>query len=148
MKRCLVCGYRIDPAAGRTHPACDDNDDARDIRTAHRKWQVGGCLPHRHGVLLGQDGIERALAGHPGDKVRGMAILRQAAERHETLSADTVRERLDDNEIPHSLNAGLFSTAEADGWLVKLGEVRSGGLTAHGKKIITYRSRVYRAAAS
>lgn len=83
---------------------------------------------------------QRVLERH---KERGVQIIHDAAKRLRALSADDVRADFLAAGIPPSSNGGIWSAAVARGWVTPVDERKSGGRSAHGKKIATYASTCY-----
>ncbi len=92
---------------------------------------------------IGARARARALADNPEARARGLQIIEAAARRDKFLSADTTRADFDAAGIPPKLNGGIWLAAEAHQIVTSVGERPSGGQSAHGKKIATYRSLVY-----
>lgn len=130
---CRACGTRIDPAAGEIHPLCEPGVMAdfrrADVRTA---------------LAAGNQGKRRALRNDSAARTMGLQLIRAVAARLEYLSADDLR----DTFLAAGINitkaaGGLWSAAVAAEIVEKVGET-TGGESAHGKPIHTYRSLIYK----
>lgn len=120
------------------HPgyACTGRVWRYDVGAAEREH----ARLRRAGATLRECGMAAAAAAHPAARELALTILHRAAQAHEVLSADTIRDDLDAADVPGKLRGPLWATAEAHGWVEKVDEQPSGGESAHGKKINWYRS--------
>lgn len=79
----------------------------------------------------------------PKQRAAAYQIIRDEAAASPTLTADTVRERMNIAQIDNSARTAAFRKAVAEGLLEPDGEVRSTHPATHGKKIVRYRSRSF-----
>lgn len=130
---CKVCGTVIDPVSAPVHPLCEPGVMAQ-FRAADR----------RAALEAGQNGRRRALRNDPAARQIGLQLIRTAAARKEYLSAHDLRETFLAAGINITKAAGgLWSAAVAAEIVEKVGET-TGGESAHGKPIHTYRSLIYK----
>lgn len=119
------------------HPSCVP-EIAADFRASDRRAREA----RRRGEL----GRARAAANHPEAKERGLQIIRAAAETHEYVSANTVRDDMEAADVPLTkLSGALWTIAARRGWIEHASD-ETGGRTANGKPVHVYRSKLYRGA--
>ncbi|HET6914897.1 MAG TPA: hypothetical protein VFH56_02290, partial [Acidimicrobiales bacterium] len=86
------------------HPSCVP-EIAADFRASDRRAREA----RRRGEL----GRARAATSHPEAKERGLQIIRAAAETHEYVSANTVRDEMEAADVPLTKLSGALWTIAA-----------------------------------
>lgn len=133
---CRTCGTRlaVDLFGDGMHATCDPES-----RSALRRAESS----RRAGMAAGRAGMARAVRADARGARVGLAIIRKAAHCHRLLSADVVREDMDAAGIRPQQRGGLWQAAVRDQIVEPHSSVPSGGESAHGKEIRTYRSLVF-----
>lgn len=139
LQTCTACGYRIDPAAGTIHPACEPGV-AETFRYAARA--------RNEARQAGERGKQAALNRDPGTRAFALNELRALTYRQRLVSADDLGDYFDAAGVPGEMRAGLWATAKARGWVEPVEEFPSERPTTHGKKITRYLSKNYRPGAA
>jgi hypothetical protein len=126
---CSVCGWPIDPVAGRTHPACDPTPEAEEIRTRHREWVAAG-----------------APAGGRTTTQKALDIIRAAAVDHQFLDANVLRDRFDRADVPGPARGPAWARAIRAGLVEPVGFTPSTQARTNGHRVAQYRSLLRSAA--
>jgi hypothetical protein len=84
------------------------------------------------------DGIARSLARDEAAKERGRAVVEEAIASGEPFSADSLREALDEAEVPLSMRGGLMNALPRREDVVVIGEVKSQHRETHAKRVYVY----------
>ena len=110
---------------------------------------ITGRCPCRHRTITPQQardhGTAATVEAHPDAMRATLAIIRDAAKQHSTISANTIRTELRIAQIPGPVVGAAFRQAVKDRVLVSTGYEPSTDVATHAHPVRSYESLIWRA---